>query len=629
MNEDTAFPKTPNAGAEPLWHAWSADSLQEARDASKLILLHCGEALPAMDSQAAALAAQAFAPITLAPALHPSAAFPYHAALRLQDPQGSFPSLCVCLPDARPVHFTAGIPGGAWAQFLGTLHLLWLEHPERLVAQADAIAATLYEQCAPPDCTIPTPAPKPNRATASLAREAWSHLARRFPEQPPPTLLATLALTLQACPFHADEPWLAALAHQLRQATDHWLLGPTFDQVRGGFIDVSDPERPSKNLVENAQLACVLARVLRGSQSPLWRRALRHTVESVSQAFSPTLQRWPVQLSLGQCLTWSQGQVLDALSPYMLQHTDFDLEGFLAFFGFYREGNNSDGTSLPSVSIQLRQGLDDYALVARLQSFDEARQTLARASLPLAQDVMTSEMSVCGNALMAHALLDAGRIMGDQRTLSLALHVLDALHADTQASPPTDLHDLTALCAAFLAAHQTTLAERWLERATALASLTLECRADPGSPFFHSTPVGTGLPMRLLELRDIPYASPNARLAECLWALSLLGRDDAWRQRALQMALAMRERALEEPENHSAWLQLLMRVSRPAVQVTLCGPDWFRWASEAWKAAPWVTLVRGAEALAEPPTTIALVQLDAEPPTRHTALRPMLQQVLR
>jgi len=616
------------------WYPWGPEAFVKAQKEQKLVLVSIGYSTCHWchvmahevfdDTKVAEFQNRFYVSIKIDREERPDLDQIYMDACRMLSGQGGWPLNVLCLPDGRPLHAVTYQPKDSWIHLLGQLRVLWVENPERVQTQAETLVDALRASSLPELQPIATTATEPlTRDPLNILREVWSHMAPQFdpiqggtigaPKFPLPPLLETLAELRSLWGSEPSANWQVAWNKHVNTTLDGLCHGGIFDQIGGGFFRYSTDAQwhiPhfEKMLYDNAQLICVLARTQRSEPHPIWRRALLLSLENLQREFLSPEDLYTSALDAdsegreGAHYIWTQEQVFNSLPDTPL------CESALETWDITRQGNWENGESVPRIPASLSQSLLPIDLSQRLLALEPVRKTLLAARTNKPRPSLDDKILLEWNALTARALLDAGRVLDDQRLLSHGLHLLDSLFTrlrDAQGSFHRSLHqgalgplaflpDLAQLAEACLTAYETSLEDTWLKRSEEVARIILHDYSDTQSPFFFTAPPAREeLFAHRIPLHDDVIASANSVFARVLLRLGYLLENPEWTNRARQMILTKREDALNDPCYHANWLRAYVDLVVPAPSVEFSGPDAQRWAKNVWLLFPRVIIKAG------------------------------------
>ena len=249
--------------------------------------------------------------------------------------------------------------------------------------------------------------------------------------------------------------------------------------------------------------------------------------------------------------------------------------------------------------------------------FAEARRALYEARSERVRPGLDDKRLTAWNALAIAALAEAGAVLERDDYLEAARRcaefVLDALHdpdarllrtyKDGRAHLNAYLEDHAFLVEALLTLYESTLEQRWFDKAQALADTMIARFGDPERGGFYSTSDDhEALIARRKEIGDHPIPSGNSSAAMGLLRLSALTGDRAYEQQAESVLRLFARPAAQHPESFAHLLRALDFHLAPTKEVALIGSD----LSELARAVrseyrPHLVLAGGPENTPTPP----------------------------
>ncbi len=613
------------------WLPWGDEALAKAKEENKLVIVSIGYSTCHWchvmahgvfeDEATAALQNRGFVSIKVDREDRPDLDAYYMEACRLISGQGGWPLNAICLPDGRPVHALTYLPKESWVQLLGQVRMLWIEQPERLIAQAEAVEQGLTPE---PVLEIPLSREPLRRSLESIFRETWSRLkphldpaggtlgAPKFPLLPFVNSWFEITQLLRSLDVDSVPEWLAEAEEHLQITCRVMALGGIHDQVGGGLFRYSTDDHwhiPhfEKMLYDNSQWIGVLTQTQNPAPKPLFKRSLLQSLHWLQEEMRlpnglyATAYDADSEGREGAFYAWTQADVFDASpnSPWV--------EKLLQTLDITRLGNWEDGLSVPQIPARM-QKLDDALLLQELLPLEEARQELATWRAQRPKPFLDDKVLLEWNALTARHVLFAAITLDDQRLASQTLQTLDQLWLDFQDEKGQWIHskregqgsgfayltDVSLLAQAFFEAHQFTMNSLWLERATMLMEYGIAHFSQADHPLFAFADSRMDARTVRPEMEDNVTPSGNSTFCLMLWRMGTLLHRDDWCDLSLHSLQFARETALNHPLFHSQWLLAFARVHTPMPVLTLHGPDAQRMAQRIHLLVPQCVLQKGS-----------------------------------
>ena len=425
------------------WWPWSPEAFAEARRRGVPVLLSVGYSTchwchvmaheSFEDEATAALMNANFVNIKVDREERPDVDAVYMAATQALTGHGGWPMTVFLTADAEPFYAGTYFPPQegmgmpSFPRLLTSIATSWQHRRDDLLANAQALTDHIREASRPAPREGDLPEDALTRAVDNTARLYDPVLGGfgRAPKFPAPTNLD----------FLLTQPQGREMAlHTLKMMG----AGGIYDQLGGGFHRYSVDERwlvPhfEKMLYDNAQLTRTLLRAYQLTGDEDFARLARETLAyleremlapeggfySAQDADTPTEQGGVEGLTF----TWTPEEVREVLAAAGLE-ADTDL--VLRHFGVTEAGNFRDPHQPEYGTRTVLQVLTPAADLARDFGADvPARLSAARAALFAARQQRTQpgtddKVLTSWNGLLLAALADAGRILGEEKYLSLA-----------------------------------------------------------------------------------------------------------------------------------------------------------------------------------------------------------------
>lgn len=340
----------------------------------------------------------------------------------------------------------------------------------------------------------------------------------------------------------------------VEQTLDCMAAGGIFDAVGGGFCRYSTDGRwlvPhfEKMLYDNAMLLAAYAEAAcaidRRFEEPA-RRIVEWCVRDMrlpEGGFATALDA-DSEGEEGATYLWTPAQVQEVLGEQAAR--------FCELFNI-TEAGNFEGRSIPN---HIGRQLSDEDRAFAQSCYPRLLKVRQRRPQPLRDDkVLTSS-----NALLAMALAQAGRLLGEGRWIAMAAQTVEFLtqklvsgdrllasYREGVAAHPATSDDYAYLIWALLELHQATLQPFWLKQAALWADRMLALFWDDvsGGLYLSGSDV-TGLFLRPKNTRDGALPCGNSVAAVCLMMLARLTGEDRYEQRCMDIL-----RTLSQSLNHT------------------------------------------------------------------------------
>jgi len=476
----------------------------------------------------------------------------YMAATQALTGRGGWPMTVFLDHDARPFYAGTYFPPeprhgmASFGQLLEAVSDTWVGDRPRLLEASGRITAVLSARAA-----VAPADPLDHARVAGALDTATTTLASQYdgarggfggsPKFPPSMVLEML---LRHHARTGDQRAIAMVAG----TCEAMARGGMYDQLAGGFARYSvdaDWVVPhfEKMLYDNAQLLRVYAHWWRSTGDALAQRVTRETaafllrdMRSAHGGFISALDA-DTEGEEGRAYVWTPQQLLEVLGD--------DGPWAADLLAVTSEGSFEHGTSV----LQLRQDPVDRTRWA------EARRRLLGARAQRVQPGRDDKVVAGWNGLAIAALADAGALLDEPEWIDAARDaagLLHDLHRDADGrllrtsrdgAPGRNagvLEDLSCVAEGFLALHQVTADDVWLERARELLDDILDRFRDPVSGgFFDTASDAEALVLRPQEPGDNASPSGWSAAAGALLTYAALTGSDLHRTAAEESLAAL------------------------------------------------------------------------------------------
>ena len=492
------------------WFEWGAQAFEEARRRDVPVLLSVGYAAchwchvmaheSFEDEALAAFLNERFVAVKVDREERPDVDAVYMAATQSMTGRGGWPMTVFLDHDARPFYAGTYFPPEprhgmpSFGQLLGAVSDTWTGDRARLTEAAVRITGALAERSA-----VDAADPLDRAVVTSVLDSAVAAMASHYdgvrggfgaaPKFPPSMVLEALLR------HHGRTGDPRALA-MVEGTCGAMARGGLYDQLAGGFARYSvdaDWVVPhfEKMLYDNAQLLRVYAHWWRATGDPLAERITREVagflmgdMRSPQGGFISALDA-DTEGEEGRAYVWTPQQLVDVLGAD-------DAEWAAGLLGVSPTGTFEHGSSV----LQLRHDPVDRG------RWDGIRRRLLEARSERVQPGRDDKVVAAWNGLAVAALADAGAILDEPEWIAAALDaaaLLHALHAGSDGRllrTSRDgiagrnagvLEDYACVAEGFLALHQVSADDRWLERAGVLLDDVLARFRDSESGGFFDT----------------------------------------------------------------------------------------------------------------------------------------------
>jgi uncharacterized protein YyaL (SSP411 family) len=584
------------------WKAWNANSLAEAKEKNKLIIISIGysachwchvmEHESFEDQEVADVMNKNFVSIKVDREERPDVDAVYMKAVQILTGRGGWPLNMVTLPDGRPVWGGTYFKKEQWINALGQLQELYQSNPEKMVDYAEklhqgiqSIQITSNEN---PETSI-------NQNQIVDLVEKWKrsfdwefggmasapkfmmpnnyHFLMRFGYQKKDNeLLEFVNLTLTRMAF-----------------------GGVFDTVDGGFSRYSVDNKwhvPhfEKMLYDNGQLVSLYSDAYKLTANPLYKEVVEKTLSFVERelmnveggfycALDADSLNAENHLEEGAFYVWKIPELKTIIGE------DFDLfsQVFnINTFGLWEDGNY--------VLIQ-NQSLEGIAKGNNIEvSTLENKKKIWEQKLHIKREKrskprLDDKCLTSWNAIILKGFVDAYKALEDDNYLKLALQNGDFIIKNLWSSDGNLFHnyknkkstingyleDYCFVISAFISLYEVTFDEKWLLIAKQLTDYSFEHFYDENTGFFAFTSnLDEALITTHFETEDNVIPASNSAMAKNLFQLSIYF-ENSYYEKVSQRMLQNIFQNINYPSAYSNWMDLALNYSEENKELAICG----------------------------------------------------------
>lgn len=586
------------------WKAWNEETLAQAKEENKLILVSIGysschwchvmEHESFEDTLVAQFMNENFINIKVDREERPDVDNVYMNAVQLMTGQGGWPLNAIALPDGRPVWGGTYFPKDDWLDALGQVAAIYQSEPNQLVAYADKLDNGLQQM----DLVTPNPnKPSFSLDTLQTSIEKWSRSwdtrqggLNRAPKFMMPNNYQFL---LRYAHQTGDEEILEYVNTTLEQIG----YGGVNDHVGGGFARYSTDTKwhvPhfEKMLYDNAQLVSLYSDAYLKTKNLLYKETVYQTLDFIERemttadgGFYSALDADSLtpkgELEEGAYYVWTK----EELQQILLE--DFDI--FKEYYNINAYGNwEKDHYVLirqdsdEDFSREFGISVDELATKKKQWRGDLLRFRESNKEKPRLDDkILTS-----WNGLMTKGYVDAYRVFKDQAFLDAALKNanfivanslrqdggLNRTYKDGQSTINGYLEDYAATIDAFIALFEVTADEQWLERAKQLTDYTFKYFQNPENKLFYFTSnEDPTLASRNTEYYDNVIPASNSMMAKNIFTLSHYYLDRSYTDTAAAMLNNVQGLFTQSPTSFSNWMDVMLNYTKPYYELVVVG----------------------------------------------------------
>lgn len=591
------------------WVPWTDDIFEKAQKEGKMVLVSVGysachwchvmEHESFEDEEVATLMNKFFINVKVDREERPDVDNVYMTAVQIMTRQGGWPLNCFTLPDGRPIYGGTYFPKDQWMNILKSLHYTFVNELQKV----EEYASDLMQGIASSEL-IDVPQPKVDLEESKLTEliERWQPQFdlvhggnNRAPKFPLPNNLKFFnEVGYKISNQTIDEHFENTLQKMAR--------GGIYDQIGGGFARYSvDAEWKvphfEKMLYDNGQLLSVYANAYRKNPSEEYKKVIEQTIawlhremRDESGAFYSALDADSEGVE-GKFYVWSLDELESILQDDFTWFSDYFNVNEAGFW----EGN----------FILLRQESAEEFVQKMNWSNDEFTQKLNSVEQKLMsvrdkriRPGLDNKCLTSWNAMLISGLCDVFATFQKEQDLNTATKIanwiwstqwngtiLNRSYQKGVSKIEGFLEDYAHSIKAFIDLYQVTLNADWLEKANELTEVVLQNFQHEASKMCYFVPKSSKLIARKMELNDNVIPASNSVMANNLFDLGTLLRNEDYLNDSKQMLLNVYDGMEQYGSGYSNWGILLSKFVFGVSEVVFAGEKSAEWHKELLKSA--------------------------------------------
>ena len=587
------------------WKAWNTETLQQAKDEKKLMIISIGysachwchvmEKESFEDSTVAAVMNKNFISVKVDREERPDVDQIYINAVQLMTGSAGWPLNVITLPDGRPVWGGTYFTKKAWINSLEKIQKLYDKNPQNLIDYADKLEEGIKSMDLievntnelnfidfPIENTIKSWSTTfdnkyggPNRAPKFMMPNNLNYLLRYGIKNKDEQILDYVYLTL-----------------------DNIAYGGVYDHIGGGFSRYSTDIKwhvPhfEKMLYDNAQLVSLYSQAYKATKNPLYEEVVKETLNYVKREM--THKDGAFYSSLDADSVSEHGE-LEEGAYYVFNKKELELQlekDFSIFSEYYNVTNYGKWEKENYVLIRKKS---DQEIIAEFSISQEElnqkkknwKQLLLAYRNNRPKPRLDDKTLTSWNALMIKGYVDAYKAFQVPEYLNAAETnaqflinhqlqengALNHSYKDGKSTINGYLEDYAAAIDAFIALYEVTLNELWINKADELAAYTFENFFDAEKNMFYFTSKeDEKLVARNFEYRDNVIPASNSMMAKNLLILSHHFDNKKYLSTASKMLHNVQPEIESYPSGFSNWLDLMANFQDNFYEVVVVGKD--------------------------------------------------------
>lgn len=594
------------------WKAWNDQSLAQAKNENKLILISVGYAAchwchvmeheSFEDTLVAKTMNKHFVNIKVDREERPDVDQVYMNAVQLMTGRGGWPLNVVALPDGRPVWGGTYFKKEQWIRVLEQIAKLHRENPAKLYEYADNLEQGIKNM----DMVVLNPnKPEFDLEFIKSVVNDWSKLfdnqkggMARAPKFMMPNNYHFL---LRQAYQNNDEK----LQKHVNITLNKMAFGGVYDQLGGGFARYSVDDKwhvPhfEKMLYDNAQLVSLYSDAYLVTKNELYKEIVYETLDFVQReltsdegVFYSSLDADSLnkndELEEGAFYVWKKDELENLLKD------DFEL--FSRYYNINKYGywEHENYVLIRNKSDEVFTIENNIIIDELKQKKNSWKQILLKERNKRSKPRLDDKTLTSWNALMLKGYVDAYRVFGESSYLETAINNASFLlnkqvnsegglfrnYKNGKSSINAYLIDYAATIEAFISLYQVTANEKWLNSARNLTNYAFDnFYDDMNKMFYFTSKKDTELVTRNMEYRDNVIPASNSIMAKNLFKLSHYFNNSNYLKTATSMLNNVKPEIQAYGSGFSNWLDLMLNYTNPYYEVAIVGEDAINKTSE-------------------------------------------------
>jgi len=594
------------------WKAWNETTLAQAKKEQKLIIISVGYAAchwchvmekeSFEDSTVASVMNADFINIKVDREERPDVDQIYINAVQLMTGSAGWPLNVITLPDGRPVWGGTYFRKKDWINALESIQEVYNNEPQKLIDYADRLEEGIKSMdlitLNTEDVDISNYALKNsltkwsnsfdnknggyNRAPKFMMPNNYEYLLRYGYQNNDKEILDYVLLTL-----------------------DKIAYGGVYDHIGGGFARYSTDinwhiPHFEKMLYDNAQLVSLYSHAYMVTKKPLYQQVVFETLEFIEREM--TQKDGAFYSSLDASSETVHGE-LEEGAYYIYSKDELKTllgEDFSLFSEYYNVNNYGKWEKDKYVLIRKKNDeeiSEEFSI--SIEDIQKKKQEWKNILLPYRnkrpQPRLDDKTLTSWNGLMIKGYVDAYKAFQKKEYLDAALknaHFIAnqqlqssgaLLHnfKDGKSTINGYLEDYAAVIDAFIALHEVTLDQQWIEKAKALTEYSFTYFFDAEkSMFYFTSKEDQKLVTRNIEYRDNVIPASNSMMAKNLYVLSHHYDSQKYEETARQMLKNILPEMETYASGFSNWLDLLANYQSKYYEIVIVGENAVQKTSE-------------------------------------------------
>lgn len=588
------------------WKAWNENSLAEAKEKNRLIIISIGysachwchvmEHESFEDQEVANVMNANYISIKVDREERPDVDAVYMKAVQILTGRGGWPLNMVTLPDGRPVWGGTYFRKEQWISALTQLQELYKSDPEKLIDYAEKLRQGIESmRIVPNENPNVTPSAVEGQNQIVELVENWK---KSFDWEFGG--MASSPKFMMPNNYH----FLMRYAHQKKDSQlldfvnltlTRMAFGGIFDTVDGGFSRYSVDNKwhvPhfEKMLYDNGQLVSLYSDAYKLTLNQLYKEVIEKTLSFVERELMNNEGGFYCALdadSLNPRKHLEEGAFYVWKIPELKSIIADDFELFsqvfnINTFGLWEDGNYVLIQNLFLEEIAKNNKIPLSELESKKKNWEQKLYVeREKRSKPRLDDKCLTSW----NALMLKGFVDAYKALQEPKYLDLALQNAQFIVKNLWSSEGNLFHnyknnkstingyleDYSAVIAAFISLYEVTLDEKWLYNAKQLTDYSLEHFYDEKSGFFAFTSnLDEALITSHFETEDNVIPASNSVMGKNLFQLGIYFNHSYYEKVGQQMLQNIMS-GVDYPSAYSNWMDLTLNYLEQNKELAICG----------------------------------------------------------
>ena len=585
------------------WKPWNDNSLQQAKDEKKLIIISIGysachwchvmEKESFEDSTVAAVMNKDFISIKVDREERPDVDQIYINAVQLMTGSAGWPLNVVTLPDGRPIWGGTYFKKSDWIIALGKMQKLYTENPQKLIDYANRLEEGIKGMDLISLNTNEINFKEfPTGAIVSAWQQNFDYKFGGNNRSPKFMMPNNLEFLLRYGVQNNDE----IVFNHVLTTLDKMAYGGVYDHIGGGFARYSTDIKwhvPhfEKMLYDNAQLVSLYSHAYSITNKPLYKKVVTETLEYIAREM--TNNEGAFYSSLDADSELENGE-LEEGAYYVYTKDELKTlltEDFNLFSEYYNI--NNFGKWEKDNYVLIRDKSDEEIIEQFSISLEELhqkkqlwKQKLLSFRNKRPKPRLDDKTLTSWNALMIKGYVDAYKVFQNKEYLDAALKNAQFIvekqlqengalfhnYNDGNSTINGYLEDYASVIESFIALYEVTLNDNWINQAKNLTDYSfINFFDEEKSMFYFTSKEDKKLVTRNFEYRDNVIPASNSIMAKNLFILAHHFDEKLFSKTAKQMLHNVQPEIENYPSGYSNWLDLLANYQHNFFEVVIVG----------------------------------------------------------